>query len=77
MDEERLYLLIESFKGDQIVDSRESQYSSTTSLSTKENEFNFKDANTTATPPSTPTKLTFEEEKFSKTPQIAEDLFKR
>ncbi len=41
------------------------------------------DPNTTTTPPSTPTKISFsenahlDEEKFSKTPQIAADLFKR
>ena len=40
------------------------------------------EANITATPPSTPTKLEYiennlDEDKFGKTPQIAADLFKR
>lgn len=48
-------------------------------MSGGENDLN----NTTATPPSTPTKLNFmdthlgDEDKFSKTPQIAADLFNR
>lgn len=68
-------------QADEILTTRESQYSSTNSLSTNNNEtsnYNLKEGQTTVTPPSTPTKHNYEDEIFTgKTPQIAEDLFKR
>jgi len=65
---------------DDILTSRESQYSSTNSLSTNNQEFsnhNLKDTHQATTPPSTPTKYIDEEIFTGKTPQIAQDLFNR
>lgn len=69
------------WKADGILNNRpdlSSPYSESMFGEFKENDIN----NTTATPPSTPTKTNFleqkaDEEKFSKTPQIAAELFER
>jgi len=63
-------------QADEVLNARESQYSSTNSLA-KEAEASSRN-NTTVTPPSTPTKVNFDEDLFTgRTPQMAEDLFNR
>lgn len=67
---------------DEILTTRESQYSSTNSLSTNNNEsnYNLKDGQQpTVTPPSTPTKMQLTEDDIftGRTPAISADLFQR
>lgn len=69
-------------QADEILTTRESQYSSTNSLSTNNNEsnYNLKDGQQpTVTPPSTPTKVQYTEDDIftGRTPAISADLFQR